>query len=83
MTDAAIAADFHKALDVEGNFAAKLALHAYVVIDIFSQLGYVVFVEILHPRVGIDARLRQDLFGRSQTDTVNIGKTDFYSLFSG
>ena len=83
MTDAAIAADLHQPLDVEVDFAAKFAFHMVVVVDIFSEFGYVVLVQILDARVGIDARRREDLFGRGQADPVNVGKPDLYTLFSG
>ena len=83
VADTAIATDFHQSLDVQGNFAAKFAFHSYVVIDIFSQFGNVALVEIFHSLIGIDARFRENLFGSGEPDPVNVGQTDFHSLFSG
>ena len=83
VTDASIATDFHKAFNVEGYFAAKFTFYSDVVIDIFSQFRNVRFVEIFYSRIGIDARISENLFGSGQTDTVNIGKPDFHSFFSG
>ena len=65
VTDASIATDFHKAFNVEGNFAAKFTFYSKVMIDIFSQFGNVVFVEILYSRIRIDTRFRENLFGSS------------------
>lgn len=67
VADSAIAADFHQALDIERHFAAKFALHADIMVDIFSEFGYVVFVEVLHSRIGIDTRRGEDLLRRRQT----------------
>ena len=44
-----------------------------VVVDIFSEFGYVVFVKIFHARIGIDARRSQNLLRRGKADPVNIG----------
>ena len=69
---AAIASDFHQTLDIEADRAAQFAFHRIVVIDIFSELGNVVLVQILHPRIGINTRCREDLLRRRQTDSVYV-----------
>ena len=53
MTHAAIAADFDKPLDVKGHIPAQVAFHVAVVVDILSQLGYVVLGEVSHPDVRV------------------------------
>ena len=42
VTDAAIATDFNKSLNIERHIPAKVALHAAVMVDILSQLGNIV-----------------------------------------
>ena len=83
MTNAAIASYFHKSFYIERNLASEFALNPVIMVDIFSQFGYGVFIQIFNSRVGVYARRRKNFLGRLQTDTVDIGKPYFYSLFSG
>ena len=53
MADAAVAADFHQALDIQGDFAAQIAFHLQVMFDLFAQLAHVGFTQGLHPGVRI------------------------------
>ena len=47
MTQAAIAADLHQALDVHGNFAAQVALYLDVVVNVVAQLADIILGQIL------------------------------------
>ena len=82
MTNAAIAANFHQTFDVQIDFTAKFAFYMKVMINIFSQFGNVVLVEIFDARIGIDARFRKDLFRRGQPDSVDIGQTNLCLLYT-
>ena len=46
VTNTTIATDFNKSLDVKCYVTAKVAFHAAVMVDIFSQLGNVVLAQI-------------------------------------
>ena len=83
MPDAAVAADFHKALDVERYFRTKFAFHSYVMVYIFPELGNGGFIEILYAGIGVNARCGKNLLGSFEPYTVDIGETDFNSLLSG
>ena len=80
MTEAAVAADLHEALDVLGNLAVQVALHLDVLLDVVAQLGQIVLREVLDADVGIHAGFGEDLFGGGQTDTVDVGQADFNAL---
>ena len=54
MAHAAIAADLHQTLDVEGHLTAKVALHLDVMLDVFTKLAHIVFAEVLDAGIGID-----------------------------
>ena len=83
MTNTTVAADFHQALDVQGNLTAEVAFHLQVLFDVITQLADLILGEILHSGVGIDADLRENLLGSGQADTLDIGQADFHALFSG
>ena len=83
MADAAIAADFHQALDIQGNFAAQIALHLQVVLDIFAQLADFIFGKILHARVGIHLGFLEDLLGHRRPNAKDVRQTNLDALFSG
>ena len=83
MTHTAIAADFHQTLDVQGDFAAQIAFHLQVVLDVVAQLADVVFGEILDAGVGVNADFRKHLLRGRQANTVDVGQADLNALFSG
>ena len=51
MTQATVAADLHKALDVLRHLAVQVALHLDVVLDVVAQLGEILFGEVVRTRV--------------------------------
>ena len=83
MTDAAVAADFDKALDVQRNFAAKIAFHLDIVVDILSELVDVRFGEIAHARIGVHAACGNDITRGFAADAINIGQANLHALVSG
>ena len=83
MTHAAIAADFHKTLDIEGNLTAEVALHLQVVLDIVSQLRNLGLGQVLDAGVRVDAGLAEDFIGSGSADAKDIGQPNFDALLSG
>ena len=83
VTKPAVAADLDQALDVHGSFAAKIAFHFHVVIDIVTQLTNFGFSKILDTGVGIDAGRFDDVVGDITADAVDIRQGDLDSLLTG
>ena len=61
MAKAAVAADLHEPLDVLAHLATKVALDLEVAVDVLAQTHDLLFGEVAHARVGVDAGLAQDL----------------------
>ena len=80
VTQATVAADFHKALNVLRNLAMQVALNLEVALDVVAELHELFLGEVVRARVGVDARLGQDLLGRGQANAVNVGQADFNAL---
>ena len=80
MADAPVAADLGQALDVHRHIAAQVALHGVLVADDLTQLGLLGVGEVLHPGIGVDARLLEDLARAGAANAVNIGESDLDSL---
>lgn len=55
MTDTAVATNFNKPFNIESHVAAKISFHMKVMIDVLAQLCNVVFGQVLHSCVRIDA----------------------------
>lgn len=53
MTQATVAADFHKALDVLRHLAVQVALHLDVVLDVVTQLDEILFGEVVRRVSGL------------------------------
>jgi len=84
MADATVAIDRLEALQVRGNFAAKVTLeHPFVFGDDMEDLVELFFREILSPHVGIQACFFNELVGARGAYAVDIteGVRDF--LFRG
>ena len=80
MSDSTIAIDLNKTLDIEGNLTTELTFYSVVVFDLVTKLCDLIICKILRTLIGIDAGLSKDVLGALKTDTVNIGKSDFYAL---
>ena len=83
MTHAAVAADLDETLDVHSGLTPEVALYLEVLIDVFPEKIDIVLGKIPYANVGINAGFRQDLLGSGETDTVDVGKTDFNTLVPG
>ena len=92
MPKSAIAADFHEALDVHGNFAAEVALHLYVMVDIIAQgtdfafgqvlnacLLYTSYIHVVDLAKGHVAALKYAL-KHTGCETINLGTGVPYSV---
>ena len=75
MADAAIASDFHKALDVKSDFAAEVAFGA-IFRDLGTKSGQLLIGEVFGADVDGDAGVLADLFGGRVPDAIDVGKGD-------
>ena len=80
MSDTAVAVDFNKTLDIESHVTAEVTLDHVVVLDLITQLGNLLFGQILGTGIGIDASLHKDIVGALASNTVNVGKGDLTEL---
>jgi len=56
MPEAAIRANFHQPLDIEGHFLAQIAFHAVLLFNDFADLVGLVIVQVADLRRNIHAR---------------------------
>ena len=82
MTNAAIAADVHQALDVHGDFGAQRALGLGGTLDDLAQTPDFNVSQVAHPRVRVDAGLREQLAAGHATDAEDVGESDFDALLA-
>src|SRR5699024_3401827 len=80
VADAPVAADLAETLDVQGHGAAQIALHHVAVVDGLTELGLLSLGQVLHPGVGVDTSLRQDVLGALSANAVDIRKANFDTL---
>src|SRR6185369_536297 len=73
MAQAAVAADFHQPLDVQRDLLAEITLDAALLLDHPADLAHVVFRQILHPDVGADAGVGEDVVRPLAPDAVDVG----------
>jgi len=83
MTEAAIAADLHQALDVHGNLTAKVTFNLEILVDVVTQLTDIFFGQILNAHIGVDAGGVDDLVCGGTADAVDIRQGDFNAFFPG
>ena len=76
MTQAAIAAEVHQALDVHRDFAAQIALDEIVAVDRLADLQNLGVGQLVDPALGGNADLLADLLGLVGADAVNVLQTD-------
>jgi hypothetical protein len=77
---ATVAADVHKALDVELDFRTEIALHLVVALDHFTHGGCLVVCPVLHFDVFVYTRLGQDGVGGTPANAEDVGQGYFTSL---
>src|SRR5207247_445232 len=77
-----VGADLHEAFDVHGDVLAEVPLHPSLAVDDLGDPAGLLFGEVLHPYVGVDPRLGQDLVAPADPDPVDVGEGDFHPLLS-
>src|SRR6476469_7886619 len=77
---AAVAADFHQALDVERDLLAEIAFHTPLLLDHPADLADVVFRQVLHADVRAHARFLEDQVRPVAADAVDVGQPDLDPL---
>ena len=83
MTDAPVAADFLKSLDVQGDFSSQIAFHHHRLVDDFAELLHLIVRQVSAARVGIHARLCADFGSAGSADPIDVGQADLHAFFSG
>ena len=80
MANATVAADLGQPLDIQRHVAAQVTLHGVIPGDLFAQSRFLLLGQVLHPRVGVNARGGEDLVGAGAPNAENVGETDLYPL---
>ena len=83
MAQAAIATDFHQALDIRADQTAQIAFHGILTLDRLAQAADLFFRQIAYPRRRTHAAVFEDELTGRQPDPVNIGQGDLDTLVSG
>jgi hypothetical protein len=82
VSQAAVAADLHKSLDVRADFSAEIALHTIVPRDDLPQADNFVLSQVPDARIRINARLNQYVIARRTSDAIDVGQTDLNALLT-
>src|ERR1035437_9330893 len=82
MPRTAIGADFNQSLDIQGNFAAKVALNLVTSIDDLAQPVDLLFGQVTDTSIRIDIGLSKDLLAGRKANPIDIGKGDLDPLFA-
>src|ERR1700735_753889 len=80
MTQAAIAAEVHQALDVHAGLAAQIAFDHIVAVDDFADLQHFLVAQLRHTAVIGNLYLLHDLGGILLADAMNVLERDQYAL---
>ena len=82
MTEAAIAADVHEALDAHGDLTAKIAFDLVFLVDDLADFLDIRLGELVGAEVGADVCFLKDGARRSRTDTEDVSKSNFDPFIS-
>src|ERR687897_3704764 len=82
MTEPAIRADLHQALDVQADLASEIALDLVLSVDHLAEAVDLVIGQVTHARVGRDVRGRQHAAGGRGSDAVDVGQADYHALLA-
>ena len=82
MAKATIAANLHQAGGILTHFTTKIAFCGVVCIDIITNLGDLIFGQILDSCINIDTSLGANLGCASLTNAVKIGESDLNALIA-
>ncbi len=83
MTDAAIAADIHQALNVHLNFRAEVTLNLEIAADNLTDLCRLIICPVFYFDTAIYTSRVQYLASTAATYTIDISQSDFPSLILG
>src|SRR5271170_7250347 len=83
MAQTPIGAQVHQALDVDRDFAAKVAFHHVVAVDRFADLHHFGVRQLGDAPLGRDMHLLDDLFGLLRPDSVDVLERDDHALVGG
>ena len=72
MTHATVAANFDQTLDVQRCISSQVTLNHEVLVDILSELGFVLESQVLDTGVGVDTSGGQNIVSCLTTDTEDI-----------
>ena len=76
MTDATVAADFLKTLDIERDLSSEITFHRLRLIDHGADSLHLIVRQIPDTGVGADLRLCKDTVRTGSAYPVNISQTD-------
>src|SRR5687768_14385051 len=80
MPQTPVAAEIHKALDVDRDLAAKVAFDLVIAVDGLANLQHLRVGKLADAPLGWDADLVDDLLGKTLADAVNVLKRDNHAL---
>src|ERR1044071_6570533 len=76
VTQTAIAAEIHQALDVDGNLAPQIAFDHVIAVDHFTDLQDFLVGQLRHPTLHRDVDLRHDVLGVLLADAMDVLERD-------
>jgi hypothetical protein len=74
MPSTSIASQIHQPFDVHGDFSPAITFHDIFIFDNLTNSVYIVTIKIIAIHGIRQINLIEDFSGRSQTDTMNVGK---------
>ena len=83
MSLSSVAINFNKTLDVERNITTKVTFYCVFVLNYLTELCNIVLGKILYTGIGVDAGLLEYFVGAASAYTIDIAKTDLYTLCVG
>ena len=72
MSDAPVAANLNKALDVEVNFSPEFAFNLVLLVNNFSETVNFLFSQFIYSGIRIDTGLSENFLTQDRTNAVNI-----------
>ena len=82
VTNATVASNFNKTLDIKLYAGAKVAFYHNILVNVFSESRFISLGEVRYAGVGVDSGSLEDVVGGLTADAVDIGQTDFNALLT-
>jgi hypothetical protein len=82
MTEAAVAADLHQALDVLPDLTAEVTFYLQVAVDELAEPHNLFFGKVADAGIGVDPGLPEDLLARGEPDSKYVGQSDLDALLA-